>query len=78
MRTLKLTNSNYYSQEANKAYISVSQYKDFFGSLGQSGCEYQAMAIINGEYKKEPTTAMRVLSKPLKNQNPNYSKETEV
>lgn len=60
MRTLKLTNSNYYSQEANKAYISVSQYKDFFGSLGQSGCEYQAMAIINGEYKKEPTTAMLV------------------
>lgn len=57
---MKLTNNNYYSLEANLEYISVSQYKDFFGTLGQKGCEARAMATIRGEYKKEPTTAMLV------------------
>ena len=60
MRTLKLTNSNYYSEKANLKYISVSQYKDFFGTLGAKGCEAQALAKIKGEYKVEPTTAMLV------------------
>lgn len=60
MRTLKLTNSNYYSEKANQQYISVSQYKDFFGTLGAKGCEAQAIAKIKGDYKVEPTTAMLV------------------
>ncbi len=55
-----LTNENYYTKEANEKYLSVSLYKMFFGTLGQKGCEVQAMAYINGDYKKEPTTAMLV------------------
>lgn len=55
---MKLTSTNYYSKEANQAFLSVSQYKDFFGSLGKKGCEARAMARLNGEYTEEPTTAM--------------------
>lgn len=54
----KLNNSNYYSDDANREYISVSQYKTFFGTLGYKGCEAQAMAEIRGDYKRETTTAM--------------------
>ena len=60
MRTLKLTNNNYYTEKANQQFISVSQYKDFFGTLGAKGCEAQALAKIKGDYKVEPTTAMLV------------------
>lgn len=60
MSILKLTNKNYYSEKANQAYISVSQYKSFFGTLGQRGCEASAIAELKGEYKKESTTAMLV------------------
>ena len=59
-KTLKLNNSNYYSNDANQEYISVSQYKDFFGTLGYKGCEAQALAKIRGEYKEEPSTALLV------------------
>lgn len=57
---MKLTNENYYSKKANQEYLSVSQYKDFFGSLGKKGCESKALAKITGEYKSEPTTSMLV------------------
>lgn len=49
-----LTNDNYYSIEANQAYFSVSQVKDFLK------CEACAMAKINGEWRQEPTTAMLI------------------
>lgn len=49
-----LTNDNYYSIEANQAYFSVSQVKDFLK------CEACAMAKINGEWEQEPTTAMLI------------------
>lgn len=55
---MKLTNKNYYSSNANKEYLSVSQYKDFFGSLGKKGCEARALARLNGEYIQEPSTAL--------------------
>lgn len=55
-----LTNANYYSEKMNKKYLSVSQYKDFYGTLGRKGCEALALAKINGEYKEEPSTAMLV------------------
>jgi len=42
-----LTDDNYYSSEANKRFISVSQYKDFAGTLGHTGCEYEALQKIN-------------------------------
>ncbi len=56
----KLNNSNYYTPEINRKYLSVSQYKDFFGTLGRKGCEAKAIAKLNGEYKEEPTTALLV------------------
>lgn len=49
-----LTAENYYSVEANKYYMSVSQYKDF------KVCEAMALAKINGEYREEETTALLV------------------
>lgn len=54
MSNLTLTNENYYSQQANQAYFSVSQVKDFLK------CEACAMAKINGEWVEEPTTPMLI------------------
>lgn len=55
---MNLTNKNYYSRKANKLYLSVSQYKDFCGTMGKPGCEYTALAKLKGIYKPEPTKAM--------------------
>lgn len=55
---MKLTSRNYYSRKANKLYLSVSQYKDFCGTMGKPGCEYTALAKLKGYYKPEPTKAM--------------------
>lgn len=49
-----LTNDNYYSLEANREYLSVSQYKDF------RRCEAMAMAAIRGEWVRPQTTALLV------------------
>lgn len=45
-----LTSENYYSTEADREYLSVSQYKNFVGSLGRPGCEAYAMAKLNEEW----------------------------
>lgn len=50
----KLNDDNYYSQEANQAFFSVSQYKDF------CKCEAAAMAKIRGEYEQPTTKAMLI------------------
>jgi hypothetical protein len=42
-----LDSSNYYGQEANRDYFSVSQYKDF------QKCPAMAMAKLRGEYEPE-------------------------
>lgn len=57
---MKLTCENYHSIEANQEYLSVSQYKDFAGSLGIRGCEAKALAKIKGEWVQEETTPMLV------------------
>lgn len=44
-----LNNENYYSKEADQEYLSVSQYKNFMGTIGKPACEAQAMAMLNGE-----------------------------
>lgn len=49
-----LTNENYYSSEANRKYMSVSQYKQF------QKCEAAAMAQIAGEWEFPKTTALLV------------------
>lgn len=48
-----LTTDNYYSNEANKHYLSVSQYKDFQGTYGKVGCEEYALAKINGSWVED-------------------------
>lgn len=55
---MNLNNRNYYSRKANKLFLSVSQYKDFCGTMGKEGCEYTALAKLKGKYKPEPTKAM--------------------
>ena len=59
-KLLKLNNRNYYSQDANLEYLSVSQYKDFCGSLGKRGCEAHALAKLKGEWQEEQTPAMLI------------------
>lgn len=54
INTMKLTNENYYSAEANWRYMSVSQYKDFMK------CEAAAMAKLRGEYVEPKSTALLV------------------
>lgn len=51
---MQLTAENYYSQEANQAFMSVSQYKTFVA------CEAAAMAELRGEYMRPKTTALQV------------------
>lgn len=55
-----LTADNYYSQEADKEYMSVHQYLDFVGHMGVYGCEERAMARLNGEWTEETSDAMLV------------------
>lgn len=49
-----LTNENYYSNDANREYMSVSQYKQF------RKCEAMAMAELTGEWKQPKSTALLV------------------
>lgn len=53
-----LTRENYHSAECNQAFMSVSQYKNFAGSLGAPGCEARALALVKGEWVLDPTPAM--------------------
>lgn len=46
-----ITNENYFSPEANKEYLSVSQYKNFIGTLGRQACEAEALALLNEEWQ---------------------------
>lgn len=45
-----LTAENYYSQEANEEYMSVSQFKDFCGTYGKMPCEFTAMEKLKYNY----------------------------
>ena len=51
---LKLTDDNYFSNEADLSYMSVSQFKGFLG------CEAEAMAKLKGLYQQENKTALLV------------------
>ncbi len=57
---MKLDESNYYSLEADREYMSVSQFKKFSGTWGRVGCEFEAMEELYGRWKDEPTTAMLI------------------
>ena len=51
---LDLTEANYYSQEAQMAYMGATQYKDF------CSCEARALATIRGEYARPASTALLI------------------
>lgn len=51
---MKLNDDNYYGKEANEAFFSVSQYKDF------CRCEAMAMAKVRGEFEQKQTKAMLI------------------
>ena len=57
---MQLTAENYYSQEANREYMSVSQFKDFAGTYGKMPCEFSAMEKLEGRWEDEKTTALMV------------------
>ena len=57
---MQLTNENYYSQEANREYMSVSQFKDFAGTYGMLPCEFKALEKLNGRWKEKKTTPLLV------------------
>ena len=57
---MKLTAENYYSRDANLAYMSVSQFKDFVGTYGRRGCEFEAMENLFGRWNPPPTTPFLV------------------
>lgn len=72
---LILTDDNYYTVDANKAYCSASQYKDFMGCPLKIGCEERALKTINGEYKPETTKALlmgSLLDALWENDDPEY------
>lgn len=55
-----LTAENYYSREANKEYMSVSQYKDFAGTYGKMACEFSAVEKLEERWAQEKTTPLLV------------------
>lgn len=55
-----LTEENYYSQEANANYMSVSQFKDFNGTYGKLACEFEAIEKMNVRWNPGSSTAMLV------------------
>ena len=57
---MELNEKNYYSDEANKEFMSVHQYLDFAGHMGIRGCEAKAFAKLSGEYSEETTEAMLI------------------
>ncbi|MNO72120.1 hypothetical protein D3C76_630550 [compost metagenome] len=52
---MELNKDNYFSLEANRHYMSVSQFKSFLPAYG--GCEAQAMAVLNGDFEPKPIEA---------------------
>lgn len=57
---MQLTAENYYSREANREYMSVSQFKDFSGTYGKLACEYAAKEKLEGRWEDEKTIALMV------------------
>ena len=55
-----LSDSTYYSLEADRIWCSASQYLDFIGRPEIPGCEARVMAKLNGEYQEETTKAMLI------------------
>ena len=57
---MELSAENYYSQEADREYMSVSQFKNFAGTYGKVRCEFYGMEKLAGRWDDEETTALLV------------------
>lgn len=57
---IELTQDNYFSKEADRDYMSVSQFKDFAGNLMQKPCEDTGWKIANGIIEQTKTTSLLV------------------
>lgn len=55
-----LTKDNYYSEEANRRYMSFHQYLSFAGGMLVEGCEERAIKELNGEWKDPERLAFKV------------------
>jgi hypothetical protein len=51
---MEISKQNYYISEANKYFMSYSQFKDFLH------CESAALAKVNGDYKQPVTSALLI------------------
>lgn len=58
--TFEVTPENYYSKEADMAYLSVSQYKTFCGTRTRVGCEARGLAEAKREIERKANEAMLV------------------
>lgn len=57
---MTLTRENYFSLEAEREYLSCSQYLSFSGMGGNPGCEAKTMAKISGNWIEEKSKALLV------------------
>lgn len=57
---LVLTNDNYYSEQANKDYMSVSQFKDLIGTPFHATCEHTAVRRIKNEITQKSSKSLLV------------------
>lgn len=57
---IALTNDNYFSKQADIDYMSVSQFKDFAGTLYKKSCENTAYLKFTGVLPSPETTALLV------------------
>jgi hypothetical protein len=60
MNEILLNESNYFSPEMSLRYCGSSQFKDFTGIRGITGCEAKALAKLRGEWKDEIGIALLV------------------
>ncbi len=60
MSEIILNESNYFSPEMSLRYCGSSQFKDFAGIRGITGCEAKALAKLKGEWHEEPNKAMLI------------------
>ena len=60
MSLIQLTKDNYFSDEADKQYMSVSQFKEFAGTPAQYPCEDTAYKKSQGYIHEAPSTSLLV------------------
>lgn len=55
-----LNEATYFTPQANNRYLDCSTYKSFIGTPGRKGCECRALAIAQGKYVQQKTTALLI------------------